>query len=155
MANVKAMRQTRDIDIAIAIPDWSKYETVASAMADAGFEKSQTQFQRFHIYGYEVDVVPFGGIAHNDQRIYWPPHDNIAMSVKSYPEVLSHAVTILIDNILSIKLISLHGLFLFKFNAWCDRQLWTTKDADDMWQIIENYYQANEGINQHYELRPG
>lgn len=39
------------------------------------------------------------------------------MSVKGFADVLSDAITVTIDNKFDIKIASLHGLFVLKFNA--------------------------------------
>ena len=108
-----------------------------------GFEKDKSKHQRFYYGDYEIDVVPYGYVAKEDDNIYWPPEETIAMSVKGFDEVLSGAITVSIDDRFTVKIASLHGLFLLKFNAWMDRHLTTNKDAEDMSFILDNYLMAN------------
>jgi predicted nucleotidyltransferase len=136
-------RRTQDLDIAIAIPDWEKFDEVSKTLQDAGLKKSEHQRQRFYMGVYELDVVPYGGVAKDDDNIYWPPEEDIAMSVKGLDEVLQEAITVNIDGEFDIRIASLHGLFLLKFNAWLDRHHQTEKDAEDMGFILENYFDAN------------
>lgn len=49
------------------------------------------------------------------------------MFVKGFDEVLAEAITVNIDDEFNIKIASLHGLFLLKFNAWSDRNIKTDK----------------------------
>jgi len=135
-------RKTRDLDIAIAIPDWSVFDEIKERLVADGFQKSLHMHQRFYYGDYELDVVPYG-VAKDDDNIYWPPEEEIAMSVKGFDEVLSKAIIVNIDNEFDIKLASLHGLFILKFNAWLDRNLETSKDAEDMSFILSNYFMAN------------
>ena len=135
-------RKTRDLDIAIAIPDWSVFDEIKERLVTDGFQKSQHMYQRFYYDDYELDVVPYG-VAKDDDNIYWPPEEEIAMSVKGFNEVLSETITVNIDDEFDIKIASLHGLFLLKFNAWLDRNLETGKDAEDMSFILSNYFMAN------------
>lgn len=107
--------------------------------------------QRFYYGEYELDVVPYG-VAKEDDNIYWPPEEEIAMSVKGFDEVLSEAIIVNIDNEFDIKIASLHGLFLLKFNAWLDRNIETSKDAEDMSYILSNYYMANLDRNVYPEV---
>lgn len=146
-----AGRKTKDLDIAIAIPDWDAFEEVKSALLADGFTKSKHMHQRFFYGEYELDVVPYG-VSKEDDYIYWPPEEEIAMSVKGFSEVLSEAITINIDNEFEIKIASLHGLFLLKFNAWLERNLRTDKDAEDMSFILSNYFIANVNHNIHEEV---
>lgn len=152
LANTSARRKTRDLDIAIAVTGWDKYNDICEALIADGFEKSSHQAQRFYYGDYEVDVVPYGDVARADDNIYWPPEETIAMSVKGFDEVLKETITVSIDEEFEIRIASLHGLFLLKLNAWLDRNIDTNKDAEDIWYIIDNYYLANENRNVHPEV---
>ena len=155
LANTSVRRKTRDLDIAIAVTGWDKYNEVCSALIEDGFEKATHQAQRFYFGDYEVDIVPYGAVAKADDNIYWPPEETIAMSVKGFDEVLKEAITVCVNNEFEIGIASLHGLFLLKLNAWLDRNIGTNKDAEDMWYIVDNYYFANEERGVHpgvYEL---
>lgn len=152
LANTTARRKTRDLDIAIAVTGWERYDEIKQSLINEGYEKSKHQAQRFYRGDYEIDIVPYGAVAKEDDNIYWPPEETIAMSVKGFDEVLREAVTVNIDNEFEIRIASLHGLFLLKLNAWLDRNLATNKDAEDMWYIIDNYYFANESRNIHQEV---
>lgn len=151
LASTASVRKTRDLDIAIAIPDWSVFDEIKDRLAVEGFKKSRDMHQRFYYGEYELDVVPYG-VAKEDDNIYWPPEEEIAMSVKGFDEVLSNAITVSIDNEFDIKIASLHGLFLLKFNAWLDRNVETSKDAEDMSFILSNYFEANHDRKVHTEV---
>lgn len=152
LVNTSARRKTKDLDIAIAVTGWDKYNEICQELIADGLEKSIHQAQRFYFGDYEVDIVPYGAVAKTDDNIYWPPEETIAMSVKGFDEVLSEAITVSIDNEFEIKIASLHGLFLLKLNAWLDRNIGTNKDAEDMWYIVDNYYFANEERGIHPEV---
>ena len=140
----ESRRKTRDLDIAIAIDRWDLFDEISLELSSyKGFVKSAKAKQRF-IYEdvYELDLVPFGDIAKDDKNIYWPPEELIAMSIKGFSEALKDAMTIRIDDEFDIKVASLSGLFLLKLNAWCDRSITTSKDADDMIYIIDSYFDA-------------
>lgn len=152
LLDTESRRRTRDLDIAIAIPDWNTFEQVKQNLIADGFEKSKDMQQRFYYGEYELDIVPYGVIAKEDDNIYWPPEEVIAMSVKGFDEVLSEAITVSIDDEFKIKIASLHGLFLLKFNAWLDRNAKTSKDAEDMSFILSNYFMANLDREIHQEV---
>ena len=143
-------RRTKDLDIAIAIPDWSVFDEIKDVLVADGFKKSAVMRQRFYYGEYELDIVPYG-VAKDDDNIYWPPEEEIAMSVKGFDEVLSEAITVNIDGDFDIRIASLHGLFLLKFNAWLDRNIETSKDAEDMSFILSNYFMANLDRNVYTE----
>ena len=144
-------RRTKDLDIAIAIPDWSVFDEIKEVLVADGFKKSTDMRQRFYYGEYELDIVPYG-VAKEDDNIYWPPEEEIAMSVKGFDEVLSESITVNIDDEFDIRIASLHGLFLLKFNAWLDRNIETSKDAEDMSFILSNYFMANLDRNVYTEV---
>lgn len=152
LLDTESRRRTKDLDIAIAIPDWDTFEQVKQKLIADGFEKSTDMQQRFFYGEYELDIVPYGVVAKEDDNIYWPPEEVVAMSVKGFDEVLSEAITVSIDDEFKVKIASLHGLFLLKFNAWLDRNAKTSKDAEDMSFILSNYFMANLDREMHQEV---
>ena len=152
LLDTASRRRTRDLDIAIAIPDWDTFEQVKQNLIADGFEKSRDMQQRFYYGEYELDIVPYGVVAKEDDNIYWPPEEVVAMSVKGFDEVLSEAIMVSIDDEFKVKIASLHGLFLLKFNAWLDRNAKTGKDAEDMSFILFNYFMANLDREIHQEV---
>ncbi|MFD2938461.1 nucleotidyl transferase AbiEii/AbiGii toxin family protein [Flavobacterium notoginsengisoli] len=139
-------RKTFDLDIAIAIPNWDDFEKIAAALCNLeNFTKSPKQKQRFHYKGiYELDIVPFGEIAKEDQNIYWPPEEDHAMSVKGFSEVAKNTITLNVDEEFTVQVASLPGIFILKLIAWKDRHYKTSKDADDISFILDTYLGINE-----------
>jgi len=149
-------RETNDLDIAIAIPDWSRYQEISDLLCKLeGFRKSKSQQQRFWYKDvYMVDIVPFGNIAKADHHIYWPPEEIHAMSVAGFPEVVKRSIMVMIDDDLEIYVATLPGIFILKLNAWHDRYLQTNRDAEDLAFILANYLEINEerAARDHYDL---
>ena len=98
MLNTSSRRKTRDLDLAIAVPNWQEFDKIKNSLIADGFEKDKAKHQRFYYGDYEIDVVPYGYVAKEDDNIYWPPEETIAMSVKGFDEVLSDAITVSIDD---------------------------------------------------------
>ena len=149
-------RRTADLDIAIAIKDWDKFNQISEELCKMeGFTKDSKLTQRFNFQKvYDIDIVPFGEIAKADNNIYWPPEEQFAMSVAGYTEVADNTLDITIDNDLSVKVASLPGIFILKLAAFNDRKNETNKDADDLAFIIENYLNINierAAVN-HYDI---
>lgn len=149
-------RKTADLDIAIAISDWSQFQSIEENLPKKeGFEKSKEQKQRFIYNGiYVVDIVPFGDVAEDDGNIYWPPDETIAMSVWGFPEMADSTISVEIDREFFIKIASLPGLFILKLVAWKDRHLSGSKDAYDMALLLTNYLDINteRAVEGHYDL---
>ena len=108
----RSVRHTQDLDIAIAIADWQKFEEISNGIAQMdGFEKSLSQKQRFYYKKvYEIDIIPFGEVAKEDKCIYWPLEEenrliehlmkqNIAVSYEKVYRVISQISSILCEAI--------------------------------------------------------
>lgn len=152
----KSGRTTRDLDIAIAISDWAKYQQIETELIKIeDFKKDTNQKQRF-IYKelYHLDIVPFGEIMKMDDKIFWPPEEETAMSMLGFSEVDKATHKVVIDENLSLNIASLAGIFLLKIVAWNDRHTSTNKDADDLGFILLNYFNINENrvVEQHSDL---
>ena len=50
LADITSGRKTRDLDIAIAIPEWSVFDEIKEVLIADGFKKSRHMHQRFY-YG--------------------------------------------------------------------------------------------------------
>ena len=154
--NQEVRRKTADLDIAIAIPDWSKFQEISDSIEQIeGFYKSRKQKQRFYYKrDSKLDIVPFGEIARADNSIYWPPEETHAMSVIGFTQVAKHTLDVAIDGRLIVKIASLPSIFLLKLAAWRDRNMETDKDAEDMAFLITVYLEINMGraAANHYDV---
>lgn len=142
----KSGRTTRDLDIAIAIPDWKKYSDIEEGLLKRkDFKKDKSQKQRFTFQEfYTLDIVPFGDIMKMDDKIFWPPDEQTAMSVLGFKDVSKATIEITVDEHLTLHAASLPGIFLLKIVAWKERHLTKKDDADDMGFILRNYFSLNE-----------
>lgn len=145
-------RRTADLDVAIALKDWSQFDLLKEHLLKNNFVKG-TPKQRFYYKGadgnndYEIDIVPFGELE-TDEKVGWPPDGNPEMSVRCFKDVMSIADIVVIDDSIVIKMTPLSGQFLIKFDTWLDRHLLTDKDAADMLYIMENFYLAYISVKQ-------
>lgn len=131
-------RRTRDIDIAVFVDSWSAFDALKSAFIAEGAQTVRNNVHRMIVEGIELDIIPFGGVAEENQ-IIWPPEREIIMSVDGFSEVFSHTVTVQLANGEKLLFCSLPGLALLKLFAWRDRGHGTAKDAIDLYKIIREY----------------
>ena len=154
--NEKSGRATYDLDIAIAISDWNEYKKVEDGILNIeGFKKDIDQKQRFiYLNDFQLDIIPFGNVMKEDDKIFWPPEEDIAMSILGFSEVNKHTFPVKIDDEIEIQVASLAGVFILKTIAWTERHLQGNKDADDMAFIIANYLTIYEkrAIEEHYDF---
>lgn len=77
---IPAMRATQDVDFAIAIENWEKFQDLSSALlATDHFAPSRVEHRLFlktpqGMTKTPIDLIPFGGIAEGDQ-IYGRPRE--------------------------------------------------------------------------------
>ena len=141
-----APRRTMDLDVAVMLQEWNQYERLTSILLQNHFEKAREK-QRFYYLGsngrirFEVDIVPFGAIAEEDQ-VAWPPEGSPVMSVRCFEDVMRAADKVTVDGDFAFRLASLSGQFLIKLDTWSDRRTKTKKDAVDMAFMLQNVYVA-------------
>ena len=143
---INVPRRTMDLDVAVMLQDWNQYERLTSILLQNHFEKAREK-QRFYYLGsngrirFEVDIVPFGAIAEEDQ-VAWPPEGSPVMSVRCFEDVMRAADKVTVDGDFAFRLASLSGQFLIKLDTWNDRRMKTKKDAVDMAFLLQNVYVA-------------
>lgn len=132
------LRGTTDLDLAIMIDDWEKYDIIINQLiSQHGFVKGR-QKQRLLYNSLQLDIIPFGSIA-EDNSILWPPEKSFKMSIMGFNEVYESGIDISIDSI-TLRILSLEGLFITKLIAWNDRKGKKRTDAEDLGSIIYNYH---------------
>lgn len=139
-------RRTNDLDVAIALQNWSDFDKVKEKLEQNHFKKVKDKQKFFYKGGnnnndFEVDVVPFGNIAVNEQ-ICWPPEGNPVMSVRCFDDVMAHSMDISVGGEIAFKIAPLYGQFLIKLDTWIDRHAKTDKDAVDMFYFLNSYYRV-------------
>lgn len=146
---IEAGRETRDIDLAVAIADWAQFETIKSRLVAPGqFVPVPGSAQRLlfktHAQGkgYPLDIIPFGDIEHPPASIAWPPDQTEVLNVSGYRDALASAVDIQIERELVVPVVSLPGLTILKFYAWKDRGRANPKDAFDLSIVMQKYADA-------------
>ena len=131
---IDAGRATRDVDFAIALEDWSQFETIKQAFIDSGNFRGDTNeahrlFYQPNTYktAYPLDLIPFGKIASSKNTIAWPPDMATVMNVAGYAEALEHAIQVDVGGGLVVNVVSIPALAALKILAWNDRGWRTTR----------------------------
>ena len=142
-----SQRKTKDLDVAIALSDWSQFNNLSEVLQANNFHKGKAK-QKFYYKGehhendYEVDIVPFGEIA-DDEIIAWPPDGTPEMSVKCFADVMENAIPISVNDEFTVHIAPLAGQFFIKLDSWMDRHDRDHKDADDMFFILGKFYMTS------------
>lgn len=134
-------RTTKDLDICIAVDSWDCFMSIQQKLVEAGFEKDPVRKQRFYYCDYELDVVPFGELSKDGEKIYWPPEESPEMTVRGFESVLRECVKVVVDDgDIDFMIPTIAGLFVTKLDAWIDRGLDNDNDIDDMMYLVDNFY---------------
>lgn len=147
--NEKSNRVTMDLDLAIAISHWDDFENISMYILSLPhFTKDSNQRQRFLFREeFQVDIVPYGSIKDQYDKIYWPPDESFAMSVVGFEEAEQHLISINLDDELNFDIVSLESVFLLKLFAWKDRADRNSKDAEDIGFLLNNYFNINRDLS--------
>ena len=149
LSGEKPGRATMDLDIAIAIDKWEEFEQLSDEITGLpNFEKDNLQKQRFlYKNDFQLDIVPYGDIKDQHDKIFWPPDQSFAMSVVGFEEAEKELLKIHLDDEINFEIVSLTGIFLLKLFAWKDRFHKTNKDADDIGFMLTNYLNINRDLS--------
>ena len=100
-----------------------------------------------------MDIIPFGEIMKQGNKIFWPPDETFAMSVLGFDAVEDASLKIDVDEEIEISIASLCGIFILKVFAWKDRHQSNNKDADDIGFILANYLEIHrEASLEYYDI---
>lgn len=137
-------RASQDLDITLAISSWNVFEELKERLVENGFTKDPERKQKFYYNRCQVDLVPFGGVSPDGEKIFWPPEESPEMTVRGFDSVLSDCLKVTVkDKGIDFNVPTMAGLFILKFDAWIDRGVENSKDVDDMMYILDSYFLPN------------
>lgn len=125
-------RETGDLDFGVAVESPDQLTAVT-----AGLERVPRHANKFTVAGFEIDVVPFGGIEDDHRTVR--SDSGFVMNVLGYREALAAAVCIELPGGRVAAVASLAAQVVLKVFAWDDRRHLTTKDALDLGYLLAEY----------------
>ncbi|RVU83639.1 hypothetical protein EOL70_15035 [Leucothrix sargassi] len=138
-SQISPVRATRDVDLAIEIASWERFEELKAALINIAAFKPDSAMQRLIFDNrLPIDLVPYGAIETN-AKISWPPDHAILMSVAGMRDVFDASITFELAENLSINVASASGILLLKLLAWESRKHSTSKDAEDFYFLLPYY----------------
>jgi len=138
---------TSDIDLGIKVSNWEQFEELINKIKLTNKFKKLQEKHRVIYNNIMIDIVPFGGISDDNERISWPPENEVVMSVMGFLEVYNYSTLVRLHSNpkLEVKIPTLPGLAILKLFAWKDNFPNRSKDAEDLLFIMKNY--ENAGIS--------
>ncbi|HTF62402.1 MAG TPA: nucleotidyl transferase AbiEii/AbiGii toxin family protein [Edaphobacter sp.] len=138
---IPARRATLDVDFAIAVESWDKFDRMRNALLATEFVASKVE-HRLYLKETDIpiDLIPFGGVAEDD-TIAWPPARDTVMTVAGFQDAMAASIQVQVSPTLAVPVVSLAALTILKIFAWEDRKT-TDKDAVDLYRVISKYADA-------------
>jgi predicted nucleotidyltransferase len=140
---IPVVRQTEDIDFALALDGWSAFEQLRTMLVASGRFAETAATHRLRYGALPIDLVPFGLVERADRTIAWPPQGDVVMDVFGLEESQRVAMDVLLPAGVRARTVTLPALALLKLVCWQDRHVrWPRKDATDLQLIIASYLRA-------------
>lgn len=141
-------RRTKDIDFAVYVGTRDEYEAVRQYLKDKmGYQKiGENEFVLLSPHGTQVDILPFGGIEFDGQVIFEGKGlTDIRMNgLQEVFETGTEPVTP--ETGQEFRIASLAAIVLLKLIAYDDRPERRLKDARDIANIFENYFELQTDL---------
>lgn len=154
-----ARRMTKDLDLAVFINNTAEYEALqAWLMEHEGFIPAPSSafclLYPASVGNVTVDLMPFGAVADEAGDVYFSGRGMEHISTVGFPEVLAEAATVTTPAGEQWRVVTLPGIVVLKLVAWQDRPELRGKDAVDVWNLLEAYFNliTDEIYTHHLDL---
>lgn len=150
---LKPARNTADIDFAVMVPDFAKYNILFDELRSRGFKKTNESYRLIYDKTDTIlDLLPYGKIE-QDYTVNFDDRD-ITLSVLGFKEVGDQAEEIIIkDSGFSLPTSPVVGIIILKLVSWNDKKN-RTKDLEDISILLNSgweFYEA-EAYENHSDL---
>jgi predicted nucleotidyltransferase len=149
LKGVEATRRTEDVDFAVLVPHWQGFEGIKKDLLAKEFTATNRPY-RLKYDNTVFDILPVGDFG---EELHFK-ESRETLSVFGLKEMVGQESFLAQLEGLSLPVLSLESLFLLKLisfhDAWPDRP----KDADDLWDLLYNYWDIyhEEILAHHYDL---
>jgi predicted nucleotidyltransferase len=144
---ITPQRATLDIDLAVKVSSWEEFNMLKDGMVRSGKFRTGKDVSKFMFGGTIVDILPFGPIAGDDDKISWPPEHKTFMNMLGFQEAYEYSMIAKLRETpdLDVRIPTLAGLVLMKLIAWKDKEadpMKRSKDAADIFFVLTHYEEA-------------
>lgn len=137
LGHLTYLRQTNDLDVALAITGWEVYTSVTKHFRRV---TSASNDIRYSIAGEPVDLLAFGDVENPTGSVTPPPRTE-PLSVWGFEEIHRGSLDLSLTPEMTIRLPSVPGYTAAKMMAWLDRSEYgEVKDAQDL--ALTTYWYA-------------
>lgn len=150
-------RVTRDLDLAVLIPEEADYLRLKETLlAQGDFAGVRTMpFTLKYAGETDVDLLPFGGMEMDSHVSLNRGEAVVRLAVNGFAEVYERGTFLItLDDRFTFRVCDLPGMVLLKLIAYDDRPEHRVKDLTDISFIIKNYETIvdNDLYDTHYDL---
>ena len=132
-------RLTVDLDVAVPMASWNDFAMLRDRLAGRGAIPDPRTPHRVWFNEWQIDIVPFGGVAVNGV-ISWPPDDEVEMTIFGLAEARRHALEVVLPSDTVAAVASLPALLLMKVLTWSERhRKLDDRDARDIRALLDGY----------------
>jgi predicted nucleotidyltransferase len=142
---LKEVRATRDIDLAILIANESQFLDLKTYLIESeNFSAVVNEFTLMYDNRIQVDLLPFGKITNEDHTATFSNIGITTISTLGFEEVYQATIKMETEEEKTFKVSTLPGIMILKFLAWEDRPELRTKDIQDIAYIIKHYFDVSD-----------
>lgn len=137
----KSFRTSKDVDFAAMIGSTADYEAVRTFLIERNFTESKgNAFVLINPKGVQIDILPFGGIE-IDSSVQLHATGMASIQVNGFQEVYqAGTATMTMKTGHEFKVATLPAIVLLKMIAFDDRPERRQKDAKDIANIVEHFF---------------
>lgn len=137
-------RATNDIDFGVQVASWEEFQFLKQHLVSGGWRAHpHIQHRLTTLEGVPVDLIPFGGgVMSEAGEIFWPPTEEIVMSVLGFQEAMDCALRVRVSTspLIDVSVASPSGFALLKLISWSERPSDVRrKDAKDLEYLMSQY----------------
>ena len=152
---ISPRRFTMDIDFAVLVPSMKTFDKIIKILYEKHGFKTIEKIPHRIIYiknDLVIDLLPFGGVEKAGYINFNDKFDT-KISIFGFKEVYENSVSVNISGE-KLKVASLPGLCILKLIAWSDNPLEREKDIQDIFNIIQHFFniESEEIYKKHLDL---
>jgi predicted nucleotidyltransferase len=144
------LRVTSDIDLGLAVSNWSAYEELTTNLRPVG-----NTGIRYMVASVPADLMPFGRVEDPPGTVK-PAARRETMSVWGFTEVFGAASPLPLPGGSTVRIPTVAGYAALKLAAWLDRSAYREyKDASDIAAVLSWYAESTDVQNRLYDTAHG
>ncbi len=140
LLGVRPARMTNDADAAVVVQSAADFETLKERLATYGFSRTPAPHRLRHQSGGRLDLLPFSDALAPEGRLEL--EDGMVLNMAGFAHVVPNAISVTLDNGLTLPVVPLSLYVLLKLVAYSDRK--APKDLASVLHCCEYYLEDDD-----------